>query len=115
MARTKQPPVNHADTLAARLLECAADLPAWVREYGFSTKGDWKFDFAWPIQRVAVEVNGGQWLRYGGRHNRDSDRRKMNRAAAEGWRVLVVTPEMMRDRLPAFLADLREALRWKAG
>lgn len=57
-------------------------------EYQFAPPRRWRYDFAWPERRVAVEFDGGQWVAFGGRHNRDSDREKLNHGAALGWRVL---------------------------
>lgn len=57
-------------------------------EYRFAPPRRWRFDFAFVAERVAVEFDGGQWVANGGRHNRDSDRAKLNEAAALGWRVL---------------------------
>jgi len=59
----------------------------WIPEYVFHPKRKWRFDFALLEQLIACEVDGGQWSAGGGRHNRDSDRTKMNHAAALGWRV----------------------------
>jgi len=57
-------------------------------EYLFAVPRRWRFDYAFPVEHVAVEFDGGQWVANGGRHNRDSDREKLNEAAARGWRVL---------------------------
>ncbi len=82
----------------ARLCEMYG-LPPHEREYKFATDigRRWRFDFAWPGQCVAVEVDGGQWQARGGRHARDSDREKGNEAAARGWRVLHLSGEMLAD------------------
>lgn len=57
---------------------------------------DWRFDFAWPEQKAAVEIEGGIWVR--GAHVRgehfESDARKYNAAqaaAALGREVLPFT------------------------
>ena len=71
-------------------------LPMPVREHRF---GNWRFDFAWPIHMLAVEVDGGTWS--GGRHTRgagyERDCVKLAEATLAGWRVLRVTGDMVAD------------------
>ena len=69
------------------------------REYRFDPQRKWQFDFAFPDQKVAVEIDGGQWAPHGGRHARDTDREKLNRAAVLGWRVLRYSGTMLRAPL----------------
>lgn len=89
----------------------AKGLPVPEREYRFHPARRWKFDFAWPDLRVALEVEGGVWV--GGRHTSGSgfmkDMEKYNAAALLGWRVLRCTPSslnsagtlnMLKDILP---------------
>lgn len=77
----------------------ALDLPACEREYRFKPPRKWRFDFAWPRQRVACEVEGGVYS--GGRHTRgkgfEADCEKYNAAALDGWAVLRVTTGMVND------------------
>lgn len=78
--------------------ECAArGLPAPVREHRFHPDRKWRFDYAWPAVKVALEVEGGIWTR--GRHTRPkgflADIEKYNAAAVMGWRVLRCTPETL--------------------
>ena len=76
-------------------------LPTPVREYRFSqlTNRLWRFDFAWPELRIAVEIEG--LTHYGknadgshkiGRHQTSAgfqgDLDKYNQAAIERWQVL---------------------------
>ncbi len=86
-----------SDTLDAVL--CAAGLPAPVREHRFAPPRRWRFDYAWPVSRVALEIEGGTWI--GGRHVRgrgyQADCEKYSEAALRGWRVLRVTRAMLRD------------------
>lgn len=67
----------------------AFDLPEPVAEYRFHPVRKWRFDWAWPERKIAVEVDGGVWVQ--GRHNRGSgylaDMEKLNAAAEAGWRV----------------------------
>jgi very-short-patch-repair endonuclease len=64
-----------------------------MREYRFHPERRWRFDFAWPDQFIAVEVEGLTPL--GGRHQRmsgfRSDLEKYNAAAMLGWLVLRFT------------------------
>lgn len=77
----------------------AAGLPIPVREYRFAKPRRWRFDFAWPDERLAVECEGGVYSR--GRHVRPSgfkaDAEKYNAAAMLGWTVLRYTAESIED------------------
>lgn len=70
-----------------------------VTEYRFHPTRKWRFDFAWPAFRVAVEIDGGAFA--GGRHNTGlgshNDKDKMNAAAALGWRVLAFDAKHLRE------------------
>ena len=70
-------------------------LPTPHLEYVFAPPRKWRFDFAWPEQKVALEVEGAVWTR--GRHTRGSgfvkDMEKYNLAAIMGWRVLRCVPD----------------------
>jgi very-short-patch-repair endonuclease len=72
-------------------------LPLPKREYEFCPGRKWRFDFAWIEQKLAVEVEGGNWS--GGRHTRgrgfEQDCEKYNAAILMGWRVLRFTPKSM--------------------
>lgn len=66
-----------------------------VREYRFHPTRQWRFDYAIPDLRIAIEIDGGIWIN--GRHNRASgylgDMEKFNAAATLGWVVLKFTPQ----------------------
>jgi very-short-patch-repair endonuclease len=70
-------------------------LPVPKLEYRFHPDRKWRFDFAWPDEMVALEVEGGVWSH--GRHGRGSgivkDIEKYNAAAQAGWMVLRVLPK----------------------
>jgi hypothetical protein len=54
-----------------------------------------RFDYAWPDIRLAVELNGGIWRKGGGAHTgigHIRDMEKFNLAQEEGWVVLQYTP-----------------------
>jgi hypothetical protein len=93
------------------LIAHGADVPTGQPEYSFAQPWrQWRFDWAWPDQRVAVELDGGQYLANGGRHNTDSDREKLNSAAALGWRVLRFSGSALRQHGAECVALLRRAL-----
>lgn len=68
-------------------------------EWKFHPVRHWRFDFAWPSRKLALEVEGGAWTN--GRHNRGggfvNDMEKYNAAAMLGWRLLRVTPTRLAD------------------
>ena len=74
-------------------------LPPPEREYRFDAKRRWRLDFAWPEQRMAVEIDGGMWVR--GAHTRGrriaQDHEKRNWLTLAGWRVLVYTGDQVKS------------------
>ena len=75
----------------------SSGLPKPIREYRFSPPRKFRFDFAWPEEKVAVEIEGGTWI--GGGHNRGviyaSNCEKYNLAVLHGWKVLRFTGNMI--------------------
>lgn len=96
--------------------ECIASqhkLPIPKEEFRFHPVRRWRFDFAFPDCKLAVELHGGQWSN--GRHNRGSgmaaDHAKLNTAQTMGWVVLQYATERMKDpyRVAAEVADILRA------
>jgi len=86
----------------------AGDKPEPEPEYPFSKvlKRRHRFDFAWPDERIAVEVEGNAWtVKGGGRHMRDSDLEKYNLACHLRWLVFRFSPGML-ERDPQSCIDL---------
>jgi very-short-patch-repair endonuclease len=77
----------------------AARLPMPEREVRFHPTRRWRFDFAWPELKIAVEAEGGTWVN--GAHGRgkhfESDAEKYNAATLAGWRVFRFTTDMIAD------------------
>ena len=65
------------------------------KEFRFHETRRWRFDYAFPTLKIAVEVDGGVWT--GGRHINPAgyinDMEKLNNAAAMGWLVLRITTD----------------------
>lgn len=88
-------------------------LPQPVREYKFK---QWRYDFAWPKLKVAVEIDGGTF--FGGDHVRGKgyqrDCMKNNAAQLEGWSVLRADREMVDSAEFAVVVKkmLLEKIKW---
>jgi len=74
----------------------------------------WRFDFAWPEQMVALEVEGGIWA--GGRHTTGkgftNDCEKYNHATCMGWKVLRVTADWIVDREGNQVGNALSYIEW---
>jgi len=104
---------DYAHTLTAYLRLLAPDLHRLAQaEYQFDPARKWRFDVAFPDHCLAVEVDGGQWLPHGGRHNTDRDREKLNRAAELGWRVLRYSPTQLEHNPQRVITQIRAALHY---
>lgn len=81
MSRTSK-----AEECLAAVLDIHA-LPGWdlTRQYKFDSTRNWTFDFAWPSQKLALEVEG-RYHRTEKGQRQDSE--KFNEAVRQGWRVL---------------------------
>jgi very-short-patch-repair endonuclease len=84
-----------------------AGLPVACREHLFARPRLWRFDFAWPERRIAIEVEGGIWSE--GRHTRPQgfleDVVKYNEAGERGWRVFRATADSIEDGSALALAE----------
>jgi hypothetical protein len=80
---------------AALCLACG--LPEPTPEHYFALPRKWRFDWAWPDRKIALEQEGGAWT--GGRHTRGkgflNDMEKYNAAALAGWLLIRATPQMV--------------------
>jgi len=68
------------------------------KEYKLHPTRKWRFDYSWPDQHVAVEIEGAVWVH--GRHTRGSgfvkDMEKYNEAGKLGWRIFRFTPQQLK-------------------
>lgn len=113
-----------AEDFSIQLAHGRENLLPCLREYQFHPHRRWRFDFAWPEQKVAVEVEGGTWsvtdargrqVGIGGRHVRgvgfENDCEKYAEALCLGWVVIRVTSRQVREGKA--LAWLQRALNLK--
>lgn len=87
-------------------------------EFKFMDNRRFKFDFAWPIWKIAVEIEGGT---YAGKSRHTTgkgfkgDCIKYNFATSLGWQVYRGDSEMVRKgELIVFLTDVFKAARWES-
>lgn len=86
-------------------------IPQPALEFRFHPERRWEFDFAWPDQKVALEVDGGIWIY--GRHNRGAQIKKSwekeNEANCCAWHIYKCEPKELCTREIANL--LKRALK----
>lgn len=86
-------------------------IPEPLCEYRFDAVRKWRFDFAWPDNKLAVEIDGGLFVNGG--HNRGAyllqQMAKQNAAMLQGWTVLRYSPNQFveAERDIAFVLCLR--------
>lgn len=97
--RAKKPTPPPAEIFDGQLRLYGIQIPPHVREFRFHATRRWRFDFAWPAHKVAVEIDGGTWI--AGRHSRGpgyrKDCEKLNEAILLGWKVFKFTSDMVKD------------------
>lgn len=75
----------------------AAGLLIPQKEYRFHPERKFRFDYAYPFAKIAIELEGGIWIK--GAHTRgvhfNSDCEKYNAATILGWRVLRYTTDSL--------------------
>ena len=101
------------------LLWRAAQGPPLEREFRFHPTRKWRADFAHLGSRTLIEIEGGIFMRAGGRHTRGSgyasDAEKYLEAALAEWRVLRLTERQLEivviERIVALLNTPQAAER----
>jgi hypothetical protein len=77
----------------------AMKLPMPVVEYKFHDTRRWRFDFAWPDSKLAVEVEGGTWGK--SRHTTgkgfEADCLKYDEAMRLGWNIYRCSGDMVKN------------------
>lgn len=93
MLKRKKAQVRTSDTFT-RIVKSEVGVEC-VKEFRFHQVRRWRFDYAIPALKIALEVEGGAWT--GGRHTRPggflNDMEKYNAAAMAGWTVVRTVPE----------------------
>lgn len=95
-AAIRQAKRDKLDSIVAKQM---AGLPEFVTELEFHPERRFRFDYAWPQRRVALEIHGGVFQK--SRHTTGvgftKDKAKMNEATCLGWLVVEVTTEQLKS------------------
>ena len=106
----RRPMSSHLEDQFATLLRWGRVKMPYMKEHRFAPPRRFRFDFAWPEQKIAVEIEGGLYGK--GRHTTingfNNDCEKYNLAVVMGWRVLRFTERMLTDDPTATIATLRQ-------
>lgn len=105
-SKEKAPLSKSEETFQMQLRAIKA--PPWVREWRCVPDRKWRFDFAWPEIKLAVEIEGvihfgtnadgsRKTSRHQNRAGYENDCDKYNRATLEGWRVLRFTQKHIKS------------------
>jgi very-short-patch-repair endonuclease len=93
----------------------APDVPEPVEQHMFHPSRKWRFDFAWPEDRVSVEIEGGTFSRKKTAHKTGAgiqrDIEKGNAAVALGWRVLRYTAKDLDKRPGPMIRDVADEVK----
>jgi len=83
------------------------------REFRFHPSRMWRFDFAWPVYRVAVEIDGGMFVGHGHQRGRQftGDCEKMRQATLMGWRVLKYTTVDLGENMTMMIEEIEALLK----
>lgn len=109
--------ISHVEeTLAFQLR--AAKIGGWVREVQWHPKRRWRSDFCFTEERILIEVEGGQSIPGGGRHQRSGgfevDCEKYLEATLAGFLVLRFPTRMVLDgRALGYIERVLETRRRK--
>ena len=73
-----------------------------ITEHRFHPTRRWRFDYAILEHKIAIEKDGGVWMKGGGAHSRPQnilrDMEKLTQANVLGWTVIRRTPDQLNTR-----------------
>lgn len=90
------------------------DWAAEKKAMGFTTRAvPMRADFAWPAARVALEIQGGQWVKSGHSSGSGLDRDAVKALIAQldGWALVALTERMLTRQAVIWLPRLEQLIR----
>jgi very-short-patch-repair endonuclease len=100
------------ESLEWALKHLAPELAGWVREYRAIPGRKFRADFAFPASRLAIECQGGIFMRRGahaGPSAAKRDMEKLNLYTIHGWRLLQFGPHDLTKRTVSDAVDTIKA------
>lgn len=103
------PKINYEDELYAHMRIMDPDLLNGLeRQVEFCEGRKFAFDFCYKKLNIAIEIDGGQWMSGGGKHNTVEDYNKLNIAAIHGYLLLRFKTEMVKKDPLGCIKQIRE-------
>ena len=103
-----------AELHLARLLR-SAKITGWKRQHKYVPGRKFQADFAFPEQKLIVEVDGGIYNRraHGSIGGIIADMKRTNLAAISGWRVMRFRPDELQKEPDSVIEQIKLALEYK--
>jgi very-short-patch-repair endonuclease len=104
--------LSRGEEILAAQWEQNRDLPPYEREYQFNPTRKFRLDFAVPVLKFGVEIEGGLWTK--GAHSTPTgilrDMEKGNLLVMDGWSVLRYSTQQVRigiaiDEIATWFSD----------
>ena len=105
---------SHAEDELAKVLR-AAKVVGWRRQHKYVPGRKFQADFAFPLQKLLVEVDGGIYSRraHGSVTGIIADMKRSNIAAISGWRVMRFRPDEILKQPEEVVEQIKQALEYK--
>jgi len=87
----------------------------WKRQYKYVPGRRFSADFAFPVQKLVVEVDGGVYTRraHGSVSGIIADMKRSNLAAMNGWRVMRFRPDEIAKTPAMIIEQVKAALEYE--
>lgn len=107
--------VSSAEDDLARLFR-RCKVSGWRRQYRYVPGRQFRADFAFPKQRLIVEVDGGVYSRraHGSVGGIIADMKRTNLAAMNGWRVMRFRPDEVARQPDDLIEQVQQALEFES-
>lgn len=90
-------------------------ITGWKKQYAYVPGRKFQADFAFPVQKLIVEVDGGIYTRraHGSVGGIIADMKRTNYAAMHGWRVMRFRPDEISKQPDMIIEQIKIALEYE--